>query len=68
LIELRETSISLRQSLEELTSELEVLRKKANREVTVNNVQDSSKVSSSKDLAAIKGDLKCHKEEIKGHK
>ncbi|KAI0691775.1 hypothetical protein BC835DRAFT_1417033 [Cytidiella melzeri] len=71
LTELRGTCSELRYSLQALTSELEIARKKLNREAPVNGLQDSTKhasAASSKDLAVIKDDLKSHKEEIKGHK
>ena len=71
MTELRETSESLRRSLEEQSTELEAMRKKVNREVPVNGVADPTKqtsASSSKDAAALKDELKSHKEESKGHK
>ncbi|KAI0085120.1 hypothetical protein BDY19DRAFT_967250 [Irpex rosettiformis] len=70
LEKLRVTCITLRQSLDEQNSELEAARKKLNREVSVNGLQDSSMSTSasSKELIALKDDLKGYKEEIKGHK
>lgn len=60
----------MRQTLDELSSELEATRKKANREVALNGHQDPSSPTHtpSKELTALKDDLKGYKEEIKGHK
>lgn len=71
-IQLRDAALSLQQALDERATELESLRKKINRDATVNGLHDPSKTpvlsSPSKDLAAAKEEIKSHKDEIKGHK
>lgn len=72
LTDLRESFTGLHRSLEERNAELELLQKRLNREVPVDGAQDCVKSSvtalPSKDLAAVKEEVKNHKEEIKGHK